>query len=144
MIKKVCACGKKLVGMYTDLGVCMKRISATKKTAGVCAVCERGLRGENKEHDLRAHCFFAGGLTGENKEHGLRAHCFFAQRPQREKKLLACFNYILLRLLMIMAPFVLSIGMELGKFLGTVLYYPVIMMWVAGVVCPPRFVKIEP
>jgi hypothetical protein len=40
------ACGVKLKGKYPDLGVCSKCNSAAKKTAAVCAVCERGLRGE--------------------------------------------------------------------------------------------------
>ena len=46
LIKKECACGVKLKCKYTDLGVCSKCNSAAKKTAAVCAVCERGLRGE--------------------------------------------------------------------------------------------------
>ena len=46
LIQKECACGVKLKGKYPDLGVCSKCNSAAKKTAAVCAVCERGLRGE--------------------------------------------------------------------------------------------------
>ena len=67
LIPKECACGKKLVGQYVDLGACSTCTSGAKKGL-VCEICAKRLVGSYKDGGLCATCVKTKIQTEERKQ----------------------------------------------------------------------------